>query len=195
MLIFLHGQYDNDCKNYSVGNIHVIHPLTPLHNGSWINYDNNDKPTKKSVKYITTHLMSLLKLYVTILGDPKKILLGGSSQGAALAMHIYSLYGSKYSELGGFIACRSEKLYDCTNVSNLKTCLSPIYFFCGMKDYWDENDTVKTTIKKCKLNYVQFLKKQNPNLTIHLEMIKNANHNEMGKREYKFIQKFLKIYK
>ena len=192
VLIFLHGQYasNSDYINYQFKN--VIFPNAP--NGSWINYDSNDKPIKKSVEYITTYLMSLLKLYVNIIGDSKKILLGGSSQGAALAMHIYALYSSKYSELGGFIGCRSEKLYDFTNVSNLKSCISPIYFFCGAKDYWDEGDNEQTTIKKCKLNYVQFLKKQNTNLNIHLEMIKNANHNNMGNREYEFIQKFLQKF-
>ena len=99
----------------------------------------------------------------------------------------------QYGELGGFIGCRSDKLYKNTNVSKITNILSPIIFYCGGKDYWDKNDNENDTIKKCQKNYSQFLKRQNPRLNTSLVIISDANHNQMGKIEYNCIKNYFEI--
>lgn len=189
VLIYLHGENatGRDYDNFTFNELEMVCPTAPKRNGinSWIKYNNNNNPDKKSVDNMTNRIIKLIKKY-----NDKKVFLGGSSQGAALAMHIYGLYCSKYQELNGFIGCRSEKLYRYTKVKNLS---SPIYFYCGGKDLWDKNDDENDTIKKCHKNYIEFLKNQDSNLDTNLVIITDANHRQMGKLEYDCIKNYFKI--
>ena len=190
ILIFLHGQYASgeEYEDYTYPNLDIICPSAK--NTSWIKYNYFNIPLQSSINNISKSIFKIVHKQVLKVGNPKKVFLGGSSQGSSLAMHVYALYGTLCNELGGFIGCRSEQLYSHTNVTSLKTSTSPIYFFSGMKDKWHASDTPKHVIKKCKKNYVTFLQKQNPTLNIHLFMIENANHNDIGNDEYIFFNRF-----
>ena len=196
VLIYLHGENatGSDYANFKFANFDMICPTAPLRDGinSWIDYDDNN-PTNKSINNISKQLLGIIKKQVKIKKKSCRVFIGGSSQGAALAMHIYALYCSQYKELGGFMGCRSDRLYHNTNVEKLKNYTSPINFYCGGKDIWDKGDDKNITVKKCINNYKQFLEKQNPKLDVRIILIGNANHKQMGELEYNCIKNFLKI--
>lgn len=197
VLIYLHGENatGRDYDNFTFANFDMICPTAPLRDNinSWIDYDSDDNPIYTSINNISKQILSIIKKQVRIKKKSCRVFLGGSSQGAALAMHIYALYCSQYKELGGFIGCRSDRLYYNTNVKKLKNYTSPINFYCGGKDVWDKGDNKNITVKKCINNYKQFLKKQNPKLNVQITLIENANHRQMGKLEYNCIKNFFKI--
>lgn len=205
-LILLHGMNMNIISLYKTvkllqdynNNIKIILPVAPKINIdwpdgkeynvlSWYNYYTRyDNMFKHDIINIddfnnqSNRIYKILDKEIDLLGDSKKIIIGGFSQGGTIAFNI----GLNYKfELGGILAIHSifmDNIIDIVNIGNYNKI--PIFLFSGTED---------------KIYNIKF---QNKSLTIlrenkyrifwHIE--KNLSHCQYSSNEIIFIKNCLK---
>lgn len=128
-------------------------------------------------------VLALINSEVELLGDARKVVLGGSSQGCSIALETYLQYAK--GVLGGCFALRGVHLA-VTDWSQIDLDLkkqTPVMLYHG-----DIDDTIEITF--AKRNYHNLLKTKNLD---HYEFIeeKGLDHFETSKKENTEVEKFL----
>lgn len=110
---------------------------------SWYDYrtdfqgEREDELSEETLKEVTWRLHRCLDAEASLLGGPERVMLGGASQGAAVALHAALTYPG---HLGGVLATQGH-LLECTPVSSEWAAReTPVRVFCGLQDStmpWD----------------------------------------------------------
>lgn len=197
-IIFLHGMYqdnkslDNlvkDIINYN-NLIKVILPNAPIRTITWPNKPENnvnswynyftrqdgtmehDEINIKQFNKQTDKINEMIENEIKILGDSRKIIIGGVSQGGTLALNI--ALTSKY-KLGGYIGIHTILMNNVISLTNKMNKL-PIFLFSGEKDQ----------IYNIKLQKYSFKELYKFGYEINWE-IEDLTHCQYSEKENKFI--------
>lgn len=205
-LILLHGMNMNIISLYKTvnllqkfnNNIKIILPVAPKINinwpdgkesniSSWYNYYTRyDNKFKHDIINIddfnnqTNRIYKILDKEIDLLGDSKKIIIGGFSQGGTIAFNVGLNY--KYS-LGGIIAIHSIFMDNIIKINkNLYSNKIPIFLFSGTED--------KIYNLKFQNKSLSILRENNYRIFWQIE--KNLSHCEFSKNEIKFLKNTLR---